>query len=154
MQKEFGNLEADLDPPPEPHSTAQLWWLLITVWYRRPAATKRKQRRKSGGGRRKSGGAAASADNGPELVERPLQMGQSIVVEKPADAGASGEEGEEENKPAKECVVCYEEDAVWCVYPCGHQCVCGDCAQMLSTGGHDCPICRCAIQDVLRVWAS
>ena len=132
-------VQADLDPPPEPHSTAQLWWLLVnrlitadiwpialalvllllvTVWYRRPAATKRKQRRKSGGGRRKSGGAAASADNGPELVERPLQMGQSIVVEEPADAGASGEEGEEENKPAKECVVCYEEDAVWCVYPC------------------------------------
>ena len=51
-----------------------------------------------------------------------------------------------------ECVVCTDAAADYVLYPCGHKCVCGECAGLLS--GQDCPICRKEIQDAIRVFST
>eukprot|EP00656_Telonema_subtile_P038781 TRINITY_DN4395_c0_g1_i5.p1 TRINITY_DN4395_c0_g1~~TRINITY_DN4395_c0_g1_i5.p1 ORF type:complete len:515 (-),score=99.07 TRINITY_DN4395_c0_g1_i5:211-1755(-) len=71
--------------------------------------------------------------------------------------GASVQAGRTERKDEgadRECVVCVDESALYCLYPCGHQCVCEECGQMLLQGGHVCPMCRFEIKDVVRVWAT
>jgi hypothetical protein len=41
------------------------------------------------------------------------------------------------------CVVCFEEPMDHIIIPCGHQCVCGACAEALKREAHPaCPLCR------------
>ena len=39
------------------------------------------------------------------------------------------------------CVICLENDNNWILIPCGHKCVCGECAKVIQV----CPLCRAKI---------
>lgn len=53
---------------------------------------------------------------------------------------------------ASTCCVCWDKDALFAMTPCGHRCLCGDCAQVMTgvNGGNGgtrpkkvpCPVCR------------
>jgi hypothetical protein len=50
------------------------------------------------------------------------------------------------------CVVCLERTADHVVIPCGHLCLCGDCAQkVVASKSVCCPVGRCAIHSIVKV---
>ncbi|CAE8628513.1 unnamed protein product [Polarella glacialis] len=51
---------------------------------------------------------------------------------------------------AGDCTVCMAMPASYLVVPCGHQCLCGTCANKLTA----CPVCRVRVQQTIRVFAS
>lgn len=56
-----------------------------------------------------------------------------------------------------DCVVCHCAPAVRAVIPCGHQCLCDDCAVKLSNLGESgrlCPLCRTALQGTLKIYST
>lgn len=53
------------------------------------------------------------------------------------------------------CVVCMERSVTHILYPCGHSCLCETCAtNHLSELENRCPVGRCHIQDVIKVWGN
>ena len=48
------------------------------------------------------------------------------------------------------CKICYENTMDVLLYPCGHVVICAGCAQKLS----DCPVCRKAITDIVKIFKS
>ena len=52
------------------------------------------------------------------------------------------------------CVVCLGAEREVILLPCGHVCVCADCADILITAGHTCPVCRANIDTVLPAYVS
>lgn len=48
-----------------------------------------------------------------------------------------------------ECVVCLDAQAKHAMVPCGHLCVCGDCAKQSL---NDCPVCRGKVDNVIRIY--
>ena len=48
------------------------------------------------------------------------------------------------------CAVCWERPPVMALHPCGHRCMCEQCAQQVAV----CPICRAAVSGRLRVFDS
>ena len=48
----------------------------------------------------------------------------------------------------KTCVLCLDAKSTAIVYPCGHFCLCGDCAVRVSEEGK-CPMCRGSIIDII-----
>lgn len=51
--------------------------------------------------------------------------------------------------PQALCTVCMAEPADYLVLPCGHQCGCEGCLRRIQS----CPICRCKIDNLVRVFA-
>eukprot|EP00191_Tetraselmis_sp_GSL018_P002516 CAMPEP_0177607666 /NCGR_PEP_ID=MMETSP0419_2-20121207/18043_1 /TAXON_ID=582737 /ORGANISM="Tetraselmis sp., Strain GSL018" /LENGTH=621 /DNA_ID=CAMNT_0019102271 /DNA_START=825 /DNA_END=2690 /DNA_ORIENTATION=+ len=51
-------------------------------------------------------------------------------------------------QPGSDCVICFDARACMVLVPCGHQCSCQKCVQIL----HKCPICRAAVSERLRVY--
>ena len=52
------------------------------------------------------------------------------------------------------CIVCLDAPKDHIIVPCGHQCVCGACAQRLKrTASPTCPLCRVDILQTYRVFA-
>ena len=55
-----------------------------------------------------------------------------------------------------DCVVCHSAAAVRAVIPCGHQCLCDDCAVTVTNLGEPsrlCPLCRTSIDSTLKIYA-
>ncbi|RZC35725.1 neuralized-like [Asbolus verrucosus] len=54
------------------------------------------------------------------------------------------------------CAICYENSSEAALFPCGHLCMCYECARMQWRGGGDgnCPMCRVPIQTVLKIYKS
>jgi hypothetical protein len=52
------------------------------------------------------------------------------------------------NHTVSDCVVCGKRQSSHVLIPCGHLCLCGSCAETVST---DCPICRIPVQKKQRV---
>jgi hypothetical protein len=50
------------------------------------------------------------------------------------------------------CTICLDASRDHILVPCGHQCVCGACAVMLSSTKTVCPICRSSIRETIRVF--
>lgn len=50
-----------------------------------------------------------------------------------------------------ECIVCLDKAASHIVVPCGHQCLCSDCA--IAIEGTKCPVCRQEVLHCMRVFA-
>lgn len=50
---------------------------------------------------------------------------------------------------AQNCVICMDAEAEFAVVPCGHQCLCHKCQ---STRPLTCPVCRCNVQQMLRIF--
>jgi len=51
-----------------------------------------------------------------------------------------------------QCVICCEHSVDTVLYQCGHMCVCNGCGQQLKMDGHNCPMCRAPIRDVIRAY--
>jgi len=67
---------------------------------------------------------------------------KSSIVRKPTSPLKSGE-----------CSVCMESEPNAALYPCGHMCMCYDCAvSVQKLRGALCPICRQPIIDILRIY--
>lgn len=71
-------------------------------------------------------------------VERKLEAASTDILEKYGGAVAK--------KP--ECVICLDQTSTHLISPCGHKCVCADCSEQLK----DCPLCRNAIERIIRVF--
>eukprot|EP00747_Dinoflagellata_sp_TGD_P032651 gnl/TRDRNA2_/TRDRNA2_136122_c0_seq1.p1 gnl/TRDRNA2_/TRDRNA2_136122_c0~~gnl/TRDRNA2_/TRDRNA2_136122_c0_seq1.p1 ORF type:complete len:519 (+),score=38.72 gnl/TRDRNA2_/TRDRNA2_136122_c0_seq1:65-1621(+) len=57
---------------------------------------------------------------------------------------------------SSECVVCLDEAATHAVIPCGHQVLCGVCADLYQPGAahRECPICRGPVQTVCKIFTA
>ena len=53
-------------------------------------------------------------------------------------------------KPATECVVCLEGDATHVLVPCGHHCLCAQCAKAQK----QCPLCRAPVTQTVRLYSA
>ena len=60
------------------------------------------------------------------------------------EGGASDTQG----NVSRECVVCMNAQRTTMLRPCGHVCVCSECAEAVST----CPLCRQSIADRIRAF--
>jgi hypothetical protein len=50
------------------------------------------------------------------------------------------------------CLICLERHTDTVLYQCGHMCVCFVCGRDLMSRGHNCPVCRAPIKDVIRAY--
>jgi len=55
------------------------------------------------------------------------------------------------------CVICMDKPKTYLIAPCGHKCLCEDCAESLERQGHGdrnktCPICRVPMQRMFKVF--
>ncbi|XP_035675224.1 uncharacterized protein LOC118414971 [Branchiostoma floridae] len=50
------------------------------------------------------------------------------------------------------CLICLDQTVDSVLYQCGHMCVCNGCGLNLKSQGHNCPVCRAPIRDVIRAY--
>lgn len=77
-----------------------------------------------------------------------LPDAQRARIEQELSDGANG---------AGECVVCQHEGASRAVIPCGHQCLCDDCASKLAKvppTAQLCPLCRGTLDGTLKIFTA
>ncbi|CAK9164816.1 unnamed protein product [Ilex paraguariensis] len=60
-------------------------------------------------------------------------------------------DGDFDNDPGKECVICLSEPRDTTVLPCRHMCMCSGCAKVLRFQTTRCPICRCPVDRLLEI---
>jgi len=53
-----------------------------------------------------------------------------------------------------QCVVCLGAEREVILLNCGHVCVCADCAGEIIRNGHNCPVCRSAIERIMPAYIS
>jgi hypothetical protein len=60
----------------------------------------------------------------------------------------------DESTDDDDCVVCMDALRTHLFVPCGHMCVCGDCAMIVSGEGgtNECPLCRVAVSGTVKVF--
>jgi hypothetical protein len=79
---------------------------------------------------------SAAAANALRMQQVQAQLGCSVVPPAASSLQAAADE-------EKMCVVCFEAPMDHIIIPCGHQCVCGACAEALKREAHPaCPLCR------------
>jgi len=84
------------------------------------------------------------------LTRQPWQLVQIARESVVAAVNPSGREA-----PDRECVVCLDGNATHILAPCGHMCVCDECAARIVDDKADCPICRAHVVTVVaHVWTS
>lgn len=80
---------------------------------------------------------------------------EELYLLKEAGGGGGGglaiplSKGRPATSPEEECVVCRDYGRDYCCLPCGHYCLCGECAPNLKL----CPKCACPVTNFQRVWA-
>ena len=75
---------------------------------------------------------------------------QQVQAELGSGSGTSHSDAEE-----TECVVCFDAPKDHIIVPCGHQCVCEACAELLTnTRTPMCPVCRGPIRETMKVFCS
>ena len=57
-----------------------------------------------------------------------------------------------ENSSKNVCVVCQHEDVSMVIVPCGHACLCGECSLSVINNSKQCPLCRAAIREIIRIY--
>jgi hypothetical protein len=51
--------------------------------------------------------------------------------------------------------VCFDAPKEYAIVPCGHQCMCGPCAEQLTkTRTPMCPVCRGPIRETMKVFCT
>ena len=87
---------------------------------------------------------AAAADTAPHLA-----AGRPLPVVTAAAAGRGGGGGQDDGG---ECIICMDaaKDSV-CV-PCGHNAGCFACLSAVKAAGGTCPVCRAALDQVIRLY--
>jgi len=84
------------------------------------------------------------------LTAHPWQLVQIAKESVVAAVNPGGREA-----PDRECVICLDGKATHILAPCGHMCVCAECAARLVDDTADCPICRARVVTVVaHVWTS
>ena len=83
--------------------------------------------------------------------DRLLAKRRRCVVEK-ADSGQRRGLANAEESSAGKCIVCFE-IATHALIPCGHMCLCDDCAPIM-VGQGTCPICRGSVQKSIHIYQS
>ena len=70
------------------------------------------------------------------------------------ESGGTSQPRDDTEADAHLCVVCIEEPRDYVLVPCGHRCVCANCARKHFDGwdGAACPICRRTVERTQRVW--
>ena len=68
------------------------------------------------------------------------------------DSGESRGLANAEESSAGKCIVCFE-SATHALIPCGHMCLCDDCAPIM-VGQGTCPICRGSVQKSIHIYQS
>ena len=53
---------------------------------------------------------------------------------------------------AQACIVCFENAMEAACIPCGHRCLCVDCADRFRHPGAKCPVCRIDLLMVVKIW--
>ncbi|EDO32413.1 predicted protein, partial [Nematostella vectensis] len=53
----------------------------------------------------------------------------------------------------KDCVVCYENEIVAALVPCGHNLFCMECADRIRDEHSVCPVCQKHVTQVLRIFS-
>ncbi len=53
-----------------------------------------------------------------------------------------------------ECSICMVKRKSHAAIPCGHLCVCVDCASVVMKGSKACPICRKVVSDIVKIFRS
>jgi hypothetical protein len=94
----------------------------------------------------------ANEDNVVEnrQVPEPEPLPAEIVAEA-APEPESEDESEVDPESQNLCVVCLSEKRKFLCVPCGHLCLCNDCAELLQNS-KKCPLCRQAIHHLQRVY--
>ena len=92
----------------------------------------------------------------PAVAEKPIVVAVPEVVTAEAEvvavaAAAKGNTGGALDE-ADECVICHDAPKTHAFVPCGHQCVCGPCAELVMNSTSlriqrpgKCPVCRKAV---------
>jgi hypothetical protein len=108
----------------------------------------------------RSGGNIANAA-AREATKRVLQA-LCLETEEQVQAGDGSQtaRGNRERERARssgddepvECCVCLDKDKSHALLPCGHLCVCVDCADQLAAGNSPCPVCRRPIDRAVQIF--
>jgi len=103
---------------------------------------------------------AKTAEKTHTNVTRDKQIAEAEHSRRVAMAKSALEEASSEmqkltgsGRIVSECVVCLEHDADYILIPCGHQCVCKKCAELISVNQQGCPVCRKHIDLFTRVYS-
>ena len=66
-----------------------------------------------------------------------------------------GKKGVKRKAAERTCVICLGNEPTHAIIPCGHRCLCSDCATSVSRkGGGKCPICRANIHTIFKIFDS
>ncbi len=55
-------------------------------------------------------------------------------------------------KDKKKCIVCWVDEPMVLLYPCGHYDMCSNCAIQVEQNSGLCPVCRRVFVDVVKVY--
>ncbi|KAL2652516.1 hypothetical protein R1flu_020644 [Riccia fluitans] len=137
----------------------------------RPASSKQDNSRRSGSPNQSSSDLALHSPSAPPLVPSapplprlegpisypsvdttPVELDYTdshlALVEVPPEPKKS-----EEKPGGSQCVVCWDAPAEGVCIPCGHLAGCMSCLTEIKSKNLDCPVCRAAIQQVVKVYA-
>jgi hypothetical protein len=53
---------------------------------------------------------------------------------------------------SEECVVCWSSKRTHAFFPCGHMCVCNECANTILRGNSKCPLCRMESRQIAKIY--
>jgi hypothetical protein len=71
-----------------------------------------------------------------------------------AELGSTSDAASPATPEVELCVLCLDAEKDHIIIPCGHQCLCGECAERLKRAKHPtCPLCRGDLQQTYKVFA-
>ena len=73
------------------------------------------------------------------LIEKKFGLDSGLDCEKAAEG--AGLVPVPQCESARECCVCMTEEKNWIFIPCGHACVCKECAKDIMGSTRECPLC-------------
>ncbi|KAF0700141.1 Aste57867_9329 [Aphanomyces stellatus] len=92
-----------------------------------------------------------------EEVVKPAAVSNPAMTSGPSPAAATGPSTAAAVAAPplnNECVVCFDHGVEAVCVPCGHHAMCMACATHLFAQGHECPVCRAAIREVIKLYRS
>jgi len=88
------------------------------------------------------------------LLEKVAANNQENLDSIRAERLRRNNERNEEIPEHAQCVVCLGAEREVILLNCGHVCVCADCAGEIIRNGHNCPVCRGAIERIMPAYIS
>lgn len=96
----------------------------------------------------------------PPLIPLPVAVSNDLVIlnddfppSKPAASSSTNVRSSVRSKDNAECAICLEKEPDSALYPCGHMCMCYECAVSVQKQRSAlCPMCRQPIVDILKIY--